>query len=499
VLEKSKQISIQSGYVESKLITPDGTSDYSYNQRDELTATNHSNQLDERYSYDDTGNRKNAGYVTGDQNRLLSDGTYNYAYDNEGNRTRRVEIATGAITEYGWDTRNRMTSVVTKASGGSVIKAIEYTYDVYDRRIAKSVDGDGNGPAAATQERLVYDGEHIALVFDGAGHQTSRYLHGPQVDQVLAEETAAGEVRWALADHQGSVRDVTGSQGTVINHLTYDSYGQVTSETHPEVDFRFGYTGRARDEETGLYYYRARYFDPAPGTFVSEDPLGFGAGDSNVYRYVSNSPTNYIDPYGTIQWGTVAREAGTTVAVGVGVTIAGTAAVGAGIVSAPFALAVGGIALTASAGASYLNRWEEASSNGIFHQHGRIGFTAVGDAVGLSGLYEGTVGRSIITNCSLSEEEQSRRLGRGLGSVATVATARPIGRMAYYGHELSYGSNFRVAPFGNRTGHPTGRYPHYHRRVPDPSNPGQGIPGQGIGRHRPWDSKSNDSSFWDRF
>jgi RHS repeat-associated protein len=279
----------------TRLTTPDGTSDYSCNQRDELTATNHSNQTDESYSYDDTGNRKNAGYVIGEQNRLLSDGTYNYAYDNEGNRTRRIKIATGEITEYGWDTRNRMTSVVTKASGGSVIKAVEYTYDVYDRRIAKSVDGDGSGPNTATQERFVYDGDDIALVFDGAGNQTSRYLHGPEVDQVLAEETAAG-MRWALADHQGSVRDVTGSQGTVLNHLTYDSYGQVTGETHPEVDFRFGYTGRERDEETGLDYYRARYFDPAPGTFVSEDPLGFGAGDANVYRYVSNSPTNYVDP-----------------------------------------------------------------------------------------------------------------------------------------------------------------------------------------------------------
>jgi YD repeat-containing protein len=144
-----------------------------------------------------------------------------------------------------------MTSVVTKASGGSVIKAVEYTYDVYDRRIAKSVDGNGSGPNTATQERFVYDGDDIALVFDGAGNQTSRYLHGPEVDQVLAEETAAG-MRWALADHQGSVRDVINSSGTVLNHLTYDSYGQVTSETHPEVDFRFGYTGRERDEETGL-------------------------------------------------------------------------------------------------------------------------------------------------------------------------------------------------------------------------------------------------------
>ena len=137
-------------------------------------------------------------------------------------------------------------------------------------------------------------------MFDGEGNQLSRCLHGPQIDQVLAEETAVGEVRWALSDHQGSVRDVIGSQGNVLNHLTYDSYGQVTSESNPEIDFRFGYTGRERDEETGLYYYRARYFDPAPGTFVSADPMGFAAGDPNVYRYVFNSPTNYTDPSGEL-------------------------------------------------------------------------------------------------------------------------------------------------------------------------------------------------------
>lgn len=282
----------------TQLVTPDGTSDYSYNERDELTGTDHSYQADEGYSYDDTGNRTNVGYATGDHNRLLSDGTYSYEYDKEGNRTRRTEVASGEVTEYQWDTRNRMTQVVTKDSAGAVTKAVEYTYDAYNQRVAKSVDSDGDGAETATEERYVYDGEHIALVFDGEGNQLSRYLHGPQIDQVLAEETSDGEVSWALADHQGSVRDVIDSQGTVLNHITYDSYGQVTSETNPELDFRFGYTGRERDEETGLYYYRARYFDPAVGTFVSADPLGFGAGDSNLYSYVFNSPTNFTDPSG---------------------------------------------------------------------------------------------------------------------------------------------------------------------------------------------------------
>jgi RHS repeat-associated protein len=112
---------------------------------------------------------------------------------------------------------------------------------------------------------------------------------------VLAEETAAGDTHWALTDHQGSVSD---NSGAALNHLVYNNFGQVTSKSDPTVDVRFGYTGRELDAETDLMYYRARYFDPAAGTFVSEDPLGFGAGDENLYRYVFNSPTNYVDPSG---------------------------------------------------------------------------------------------------------------------------------------------------------------------------------------------------------
>jgi RHS repeat-associated protein len=108
----------------------------------------------------------------------------------------------------------------------------------------------------------------------------------------------------ALSDQQGSVRDVINNQGQLLNHIRYDSFGNITSQTNANVDFRFGYTGREFDEETGLYYYRARYYDAAIGRFISEDPMGFGAGDSNLYRYVGNSATNYTDPTGNfaIPW-----------------------------------------------------------------------------------------------------------------------------------------------------------------------------------------------------
>lgn len=280
----------------TQLVTPDGTSDYSYNNRNELTGADYSYQKNETYSYDATGNR--TSNTTGDHNRLLSDGIYNYEYDNEGNRTRRVDIVTDEVTDYIWDHRNRLTAIVTTSSDGTVIKKVIYTYDAYDRRVAKVVDADGEGAVAPIEERFVYDGDHIALVFDGDGNQIHRYLHGVKIDQVLAEETADGETRWALTDHQGSVRDVIDNQGTVLNHITYDSFGQVTNQSNLTAYFRFGYTGRELDQESGQYFYRARHYDPSVGRFISEDPIGFDAGDTNLYRYVFNSSPNYVDPTG---------------------------------------------------------------------------------------------------------------------------------------------------------------------------------------------------------
>ncbi len=268
----------------------DGTSNYSYDATNQLTGTDHTNQTDEAYSYDANGNRTSGGTVTGVNNQLLNDGTYSYTYDGEGNRTKRVEIATGYVTEYVWDYRNRLTGVLFKDAGGSVTKTIDYIYDGNNQRIGKRIDG-------AVTERYVIDRNQIALVFDGAGVQMHRYLYGTQIDQVLADETEVS-TNWMLGDNQGSIRDVVDSNGSLINHVVYDSFGKVQSQSNTGYDLRFGYTGREQDGETGLDYYRARYYDSANGRFISEDPLGFGAGDSNLTRYVRNSPVNGTDPSG---------------------------------------------------------------------------------------------------------------------------------------------------------------------------------------------------------
>jgi RHS repeat-associated protein len=96
-----------------------------------------------------------------------------------------------------------------------------------------------------------------------------------------------------------------GGTGQLENHVSYDSFGNIIGMTQPDVRSRYGFTGRERDEETGLYYYRSRFYDPATGRFLSVDHLGFAGGDANLYRYVNNETTRKKDPTGKIQVQTI--------------------------------------------------------------------------------------------------------------------------------------------------------------------------------------------------
>ncbi len=97
-------------------------------------------------------------------------------------------------------------------------------------------------------------------------------------------------------------REIADASGAVLDEISYDSFGNVLSETNPEQGDRFKFTGREYSPELGIYYYRARWYDPGSGRFISQDPIGFSAGDPNLYRYVGNAPGDGTDPEGLIEW-----------------------------------------------------------------------------------------------------------------------------------------------------------------------------------------------------
>ena len=113
-----------------------------------------------------------------------------------------------------------------------------------------------------------------------------------------------------MTDRLGSVTDVVDSNGVLRIHREFDAFGNITAETHYNengtevtsgqgfVTVAFAYTGRLWDETTGLQNNLNRWYDPAVGRWIGEDPIGFLAGDPNLNRYVGNGPTGWVDPGG---------------------------------------------------------------------------------------------------------------------------------------------------------------------------------------------------------
>ena len=95
------------------------------------------------------------------------------------------------------------------------------------------------------------------------------------------------------------MRDIVSSSGTELDHIVYDSFGNIVTETNASNGDRFKYAGMEYDAIIGQYYDRARWYGPESGRFDSEDTTGFAAGDVNLFRYVGNSPTDGTDPQGT--------------------------------------------------------------------------------------------------------------------------------------------------------------------------------------------------------
>jgi RHS repeat-associated protein len=140
-----------------------------------------------------------------------------------------------------------------------------------------------------------YDGDNLIEETNSGGAVVARYSQTQNIDEPLAM-LRSGSTSYYHADGLGSVTSLSSSAGSIANTYTYDSFGKLKASTGSLVN-PFRYTARESDTETGLYYYRARYYDQSGGRFLTEDPIGFDEG-VNFYAYTENTPTNWIDPLG---------------------------------------------------------------------------------------------------------------------------------------------------------------------------------------------------------
>ncbi len=207
---------------------------------------------------------------------------------------------------YAYDEENRLTGVTRKADGKVVGR---YQYDALSRRIDKVADPT-IGPVSPVETRYFYDDARIVEEQSAGGTTQATYVYGNYVDEVLSMERGAT----TYYHHQnalGSVVAVSDVAGAVVERYGYDAYGRpaITNGVgaavpdnpwgtpHSAVGNPWLYNGRQWEEESGIFYYRARYYDPEKGRFLQRDPQGYGDG-TNLYEYVRSNPVNGRDPSG---------------------------------------------------------------------------------------------------------------------------------------------------------------------------------------------------------
>jgi len=281
--------------------------------------SNATQQQKEFYTYDSVGNRltsdNNKTYAYNTDNQLISVNGSTYTYDKNGNLISKIDGTTTFF--YSYDYENRLTKVIKTENGTTT--AVEFKYDPFGRRIEKKITENG----IITTKRYVYDNEDILFEYDDNGKIGNRYIHGLGIDEPLALTTSQGTYYYHV-DGLGSVVALTDSSQKVVQDYQYDSFGNLKDQKE-RIKQPYTFTAREWDKETGLYYYRARYYDAKVGRFISFDPILHPANGELIhsrcrqvqkifapsfwslktnpqklhpYVYVGNNPINLTDPTG---------------------------------------------------------------------------------------------------------------------------------------------------------------------------------------------------------
>lgn len=292
---------------------------YVYDTINRLTEENHYSASDTltysaAYKFDLAGNRTQTvingvtnDYTLGTGNRLASWGGNGSAlYDAAGNTTNPVSTDGRELT-LDWNERYQLTNSTILTD--STTSTVSYAYDVLGRRTSRTC----HSPLATNEVHFVYNGNQVAADLDENGELIRSYTWGPGIDNLLSMTVhGATETNtyYALKDHQNSVLALTDAAGNVVESYSYDAYGcttifdssgnALTSDLGlptSAVGNRYLWQGREYDSETGLYYFRARWYSPETGRWLSKDPIGISGG-LNLYAFCGNNPVNFVDPFG---------------------------------------------------------------------------------------------------------------------------------------------------------------------------------------------------------
>jgi RHS repeat-associated protein len=296
------------------------------------------NELDQRASVSSRGKKNLYDYnARGELTRVRYDFGYaslfarteTLTYDAAGNRLS--QIGSGTTASYRVNDLNQYTSIIAQIEGApsasgsnyappynargdiSGLNGWSYGYDAAGHLLSASngtgkkihwfYDGLGDRVArksGSTLETSLSLSSHPLEIYNTTTGTATSTIYEPGIDRPLATINNAGTVvNYIHQDALGSVVGLTNPKGVLYEEYRYDAWGVVNMVAGGGTpSSRFLFTGREYDAETGLYHYRARAYSPYLGRFLQLDPIDFAGGDLNVYRYVGNNVSNWIDPLG---------------------------------------------------------------------------------------------------------------------------------------------------------------------------------------------------------